>query len=67
MTFQRGDKCMGKREVYGWTEVFKIACRIVGDAHSGLPWTVMYFEVKAAIFSVYPSERKNIIRNVTPD
>ena len=64
MTFQHGDKCMRKREVYGWAEIFKFAGNIVGDAHSGLPWTVMYVEVKAAMFSVYPCERKNTIRDV---
>jgi len=37
MTFQHGDKCVRKREVYGWAEVFKISWSIVGDAHSGLP------------------------------
>jgi hypothetical protein len=66
MTFQHGDKCLRKREVYGWAEVFKFAWSIVGDAHSGLPWTVMYVEVKVAIFSVYSSEQENTIRDVTP-
>jgi hypothetical protein len=63
MTFQRGDKRLRKREVYGWAEVFKIAWSIVGDTHSGLAWTV---EVKAAMFSVYPSKHKNNMRRVTP-
>jgi hypothetical protein len=65
MTFQHGDKCVRKRDIYSKAEVFKIACRIVGDAHSGLPWTVMCVEVKAAMLSAYPNERKNIIRDVT--
>jgi hypothetical protein len=66
MTFQRGDKCMRKREDYGWTTVFEIAWSIVGDAHSDLPRIVMYVEVKAAMFSVCPSEQKNTIHDVTP-
>jgi hypothetical protein len=66
ITFQHDDKCMRKREVCDWVEVFKIAWSIVGDAHSGLPWTVMYVKVKAAMFSVYLSEQKNSIRDVTP-
>lgn len=66
MTFQHGDKCMRKRKVYGWAEVFKIAWRIFGDVHSGLPWNVMCVAVKAAMCSVCPSERKNIILDVTP-
>jgi hypothetical protein len=47
-------------------EVLKIAWSIVGDAHSGLPWTVKYVKVKAAMFSVYLSEQKKSIRDVTP-
>jgi hypothetical protein len=57
---------MRKREVYSWAEVFKIAWSIVGDTHSSLPWTVICVEFKAAVFSVYPSERKNTISDVTP-
>jgi len=51
---------MRKWEVYVWAEVFKIAWSIVGDTHSGLPWTV---DVKAAMFSVYTSKQKNNIRH----
>jgi len=66
IAFQHGDKYVWKREVCDWVEVFKIAWSVVGDAHSVLPWTVMYVKVKAAMFSVYPSEQKNSIRDVTP-
>jgi len=51
---------MGKWEVYGWAEVFKIAWSFVGDTHSSLPWTV---EVEAVVFSEYPSKQKNNIRH----
>jgi hypothetical protein len=37
MAFHYRDKCMRKWDFYGWAEGFKHACKIVGDAHSGLP------------------------------